>query len=228
MIVPADDPDRLVKALSYGADAIVVDIAGADDPMSARGVAAAFVASDGVGADVWVRINPGPLGHEDAREVLAAGPALRGLVVARTDSSVQLDALDSVLSTVEAETGRAGRSVAVTASLESASSVMSASVVARAPRVVHLLLGEDTIAADLGLEPSADEHELLWMRSQVVLASAAAGIAPPIASPGPVEPDALRSSTVELRRLGFGARLCVDAEQVALVDAVFRPSRTAR
>jgi hypothetical protein len=74
---------------------------------------------------------------------------------------------------------------------------------------MHLLLGEDAVAAELGLEPGTDEHELLWMRSQVVLASAAAGISPPIASPGPAESGPVRSSTVELRRLGFGGRVDV-------------------
>jgi hypothetical protein len=38
--------------------------------------------------------------------------------------------------------------------------VLSATVIARAPRVFHLLLGEHAMVAELAIEPSADEHEL--------------------------------------------------------------------
>jgi citrate lyase subunit beta/citryl-CoA lyase len=222
LIVAAADPERLEKALSHGADAVVVDLAAAADPVAARAQAVAFVASAGAGAEIWARIHPGPRGHDEARELIAAGPALRGLVPARTESSVQLDALDSVLSTVEAELGRPGRSVSVVPSVESAGAVLAASVIARAPRVARLLVGEAELVAELGLRPSADEHELLWIRSQIVVASAAAGIASPIGGGATLDPDRLRSSTVELRRLGFGARACLDPDQIPVVDDALR------
>nr|WP_235735418.1 hypothetical protein [Nocardioides alcanivorans] len=70
-----------------------------------------------------------------------------------------------------------------------------------------------------------DERELLWVRSQIVVASAAAGIAPPIA---PVSTDfrdldALRTSTEALARLGFVGRACIHPAQVAVVNDVFTP-----
>jgi citrate lyase beta subunit len=62
---------------------------------------------------------------------------LRGAFVARTDSPIQLDALDTVLSTVETESGQPSRSVAVVASFESPSAVLAAAAIARTPRVAH-------------------------------------------------------------------------------------------
>nr|BFE78220.1 hypothetical protein GCM10020093_008210 [Planobispora longispora] len=110
--------------------------------------------------------------------------------------------------------------------LESGAAVLAAAEIARAPRVVRLQLGEADLRADLGVEPGPDERELLWARSQVVLASAAARIAPPL---GPVSTDfrdldRLRASTLALRRLGFRGRACVHPAQIAVVNEVFTPT----
>jgi citrate lyase beta subunit len=75
MSVPADEPDRFVKALSYRANAIFVDIAGPDHPLNAREVAAAFVAPTDSGADIWVRTNPGPFGSRRRPVGCGRGPA---------------------------------------------------------------------------------------------------------------------------------------------------------
>jgi citrate lyase subunit beta/citryl-CoA lyase len=64
------------------------------------------------------------------------------------------------------------------------------------------------------------------VRAQVVIASAAAGISGPT---GPVfldvrDLDRLRSSTVALRRAGFGARSAIHPDQVAVIEDVFTPT----
>jgi hypothetical protein len=64
--------------------------------------------------------------------------------------------------------------------------LLSARAIAEQPRVWQLGLGELDLCAEVGLQPSADERELLSIRLQVVLASAAAGLASPI---GPVSTD---------------------------------------
>ena len=90
----------------------------------------------------------------------------------------------------------------------------------------RLQVGEADLKADTGIEPGDDERELLWVRSQVVLASAAAGIDPPV---GPVSTnfrdlDALRASTEAVRRLGYRGRACIHPAQIAVVHEVFTPS----
>lgn len=238
LVVPADDPGALIKTLGYGADAIVVDVVDtAGGRGTGRGIAASLLSGLVAGspdsstyaggpAEIWMRIHPGPAGHEDIRELATADTGLTGVFVASVDSAVQLDALDSVLSTVETELALPGRSISVVPSLESAGALLAAAAIARAPRVSHLYLAEEEIVVELGLTPSPDEHELLWLRSQVVLASAAAGVSAPIACARPVIDggSALRQSTMELRRLGFGGRACLDSDQLAVVDEVFRPT----
>jgi citrate lyase subunit beta/citryl-CoA lyase len=71
-----------------------------------------------------------------------------------------------------------------------------------------------------------DDSALSTARGLVVLASAAAGVLPPVA---PVsrdfrDLDAFRSSTSGLRRAGYLGRACIHPAQVEVANAVFTPS----
>ncbi|MEU8003022.1 aldolase/citrate lyase family protein [Catellatospora sp. NPDC049111] len=265
LYVPGDSPAKLAKALTVGADALIVDLEDAVPPAgkdAARAAVAAFLAmlaasgqdlrsdpsfgpetaispaaadigradaggnSAGDRPRVWVRVNPGELGHVDAAAVV--GPGLAGLCVAKTETVEQLSALDEVLAGLERAAGLAVGSTKVVPLLESAAAVLAAPAIARGPRVARLQLGEADLAADLGVTLGPDERELLWARSQVVLACAAAGIAAPVA---PVsvnfrDPDALRTSTLALKRLGFRGRACIHPAQLPVVHEVFTPTES--
>ncbi|MFI0353355.1 HpcH/HpaI aldolase/citrate lyase family protein [Actinomadura sp. 9N407] len=222
LYVPGDRPDRLAKALRTGADELIVDLEDAV-PVTAkertRESVAAWLRS--LPADrpaVTVRVNPGELGHADVRAI--AGPGLDGLCVAKTESAAELRALDAVL------TGAGMPDLPVVPLLESAAAVLAASEIAAAPRVDRLQLGEADLAADLGVTLGPDESELLWARSQVVAASAAARLHPPIA---PVSTEfrdleAFRTTTLRLKRLGFRGRACIHPAQLPVVAEVFTPT----
>lgn len=226
LYVPGDRPEKLAGARARGADALIVDLEDAVPPprkVQAREAVAAWLAPlppAGEGAagepEIWIRINPGRLGHNDLRAV--AAPAVAGVCVAKTELPEDLVAVDEVL--------RGAPWIAVCPMLESAAAVLAAPRIARAPRVVRLQLGEADLCADIGVEPGPDERELLWARSQVVLASAAARIDPPL---GPVSTDfrdldRLAASSHALRRLGFQGRACIHPAQIAVVNEVFTPS----
>jgi citrate lyase subunit beta/citryl-CoA lyase len=223
LTLSADDV-RTGEPLAAKADAYVVDLGGGDggEPTEDGRDAVAAWLPDADPAQVWVRISPGPLGHDLVRDLVGAG--LRRICVARTESVVQLDALDAVLSTVEHEAGLPPRVIAVAPVLESAAGVLAAVGIARAARVIGLHVGEAGLRSELGLDPSPDERELGWIRSQVVLASAAAGIAAPVGPPPlDADPSRLRGSTEALRRAGFRGRGCTSADEVAVVNEVFGP-----
>jgi len=224
LYVPGNAPEELARALGHGADTVIVDLADSvpeEDRESTRGKVAQWLGGLPPDVDVWVRINPGPLGHEDARHIV--GPRLHGVCVAKTESTTQLDALDAVLSSVENEVGLPARTIAVAPLLESAGAILAAPAIARAPRVVRLHTGEADLLQELGIEPSADERELLWIRSQVVLASAAAGLAAPVAavSTDVGDSERLRVTTTSMKRLGFRGRACDHPAQIDVVNMVF-------
>jgi citrate lyase subunit beta / citryl-CoA lyase len=231
LYVPGNAPDRFDKAVACGAGAVILDLedavaaAAKDD---ARAAVAAWVRRPhGSWPEIWVRINSGGRGDDDVRAVGAAG--LTGICVPKVAGRADLERLDAVLSEVEARDGVPQGSVAVCPLIESAAGLLDAAAVARGPRVRHLQLGEADLVADLGVDLEPDGTQLLFARSLVVAASAAAGITPPLA---PVCTDfrdlaALERSTEQLRRLGFVGRACIHPRQVPVVTAVFIPDPAA-
>ncbi|WP_181309656.1 HpcH/HpaI aldolase/citrate lyase family protein [Nocardioides campestrisoli] len=225
LYVPGDSPEKLRSALGRGADELIVDLEDAVAP-GRKALARDLVATwlDGLpptDVEVWVRVNAGPPALDDIRAVAAAA-GLAGVTLAKVESPEQVVAAAALLE----ELGSPARIVPL---LESAAGVLRAAEIAAAPRVHRLQVGEADLRADLGVTLGPDERELLWVRSQVVLVSAAAGIAPPIA---PVSTDfrdldALRASTEALARLGFMGRACIHPAQVATVNDVFTPTAEA-
>ena len=199
--MPGDAPDKLAKAFDRGADEVIVDLEDAV-PAPAKEAARRAVRVwlhdlPVLDVGVWVRINAGPLGVEDVRAV-ADAPALTGVLVAKTETAAELVDLDRLLSSL-------GSPARVVPLLESAASILRVNEIAAAPRVQRLQVGEADLRADLGVTLGPDESELLHVRSQVVLASAAAGIAPPIApvSTNFRDLDAYRASTEALGSARF-------------------------
>ncbi|MCX6418308.1 MAG: aldolase/citrate lyase family protein [Actinobacteria bacterium] len=173
---------------------------------------------------VWIRINSGDMGHTDVRAVL--GPAVTGVVAAKTESAEELVALHAVLTAMEDKLELPAGSIGVVPLLESANAVLNALSIAKAPRVQRLQVGEADLRADIGVELGADGRELLYVRSQVVLISAAAGIDPPV---GPVDTnfrdtEALAESTRAVKRMGYVGRACIHPAQAAVVNEVFTPT----
>lgn len=223
LYVPGDAEDKLARVLERGADEVIIDLEDAvtaQNKERAREITRTWVHDLPVLGDIgiWVRINADEHREADVRAV-AGAPALSGFLVAKTESAAELVAIDRLLASL-------GSVAAVVPLLESAGAVMRAGEIAAAPRVHRLQIGEADLRADVGITPGPDEQELLFARSQVVFASAAAGIAPPIA---PVSTefrdlDALRASTEALARLGFVGRACIHPAQVEVVNEVFTPS----
>ncbi|TDE39277.1 CoA ester lyase [Actinomadura sp. 6K520] len=224
LYVPGNARDKLGKALTRGADALIVDLEDAVPPAgkdAARRAVADWLGSRGAagGAELWVRINGGAAGHADAR-ALAGLPALTGLVLAKAEDAAQVAAVAGLLADLGDVT------TLLMPLLETAGAILDVRDISRAPRVHRLQIGEVDLAADAGLDPGPDEAELAFARSMTVLASAAAGLPPPV---GPVsaitaDPAALAESTERVRRQGFVGRACVHPAQIPVVHEVFTPS----
>jgi citrate lyase subunit beta/citryl-CoA lyase len=223
LYVPGDAEDKLVRSLERGADEIIIDLEDAVAPKAkdrARETARIWLHDLPVlaGVGVWVRVNSGALREADVRAV-AGAPALTGFLVAKTETVDELVELDRLLASI-------GSTAGVVPLLESARAVLRAGEIARAPRVQRLQVGEADLRADVGITTGPDERELLYARSHVVFASAAAGIKPPIApvSTNFRDLEAFRASTRELARLGFVGRACIHPDQVAVANEVFTPT----
>lgn len=243
LYVPGSAGDRLRRAGERGADALILDLedgVAAREKDSARAAVASYLRglapggsetggpeagrTETGGAETWVRINGGELGRRDVTAVVMA--SLTGVCVPKVDGPAELGALDEVLTAVERQAGLAPGSVAVCPLIESAAGLSAAAEIARSPRVRLLQIGEADLTADLGLEPGPAALELLMARSQVVLASRAAGLLAPMAavSVNFGDLDRFREETLGLRRLGFRGRACIHPAQLPVVRDVFTPS----
>jgi len=213
LYVPADQPRLLAGAAGRGADALIVDLGDAvavPHKGAARTAAAGYLET----GTAWVRVNADTVAEDLA--AIVDRPGLAGVVVPK--------ASPALLSEVDTRLG--ARDVPVLALLETARGLRELDAVASAPRVVRLGLGEADLAAELHLLPGPDRVELWPIRSAVVVASAAAGLAPPV---GPVHTavrdlsDLARTTEILLRQ-GFRARTAITPAQLGVINEVFTPS----
>lgn len=211
LFVPGDRPDRFAKAVASGADAVIIDLEDAvapEDKDSAREHVEAWLAG---GGRALVRINaPGtPWFEADAALVTARGVPV---VVPKAETPGVLAGFREVVALVETALGveRAGELAAV-------------------PSVTRLAFGSVDLAAELGVAPE-DREPFAYARSRLVVASAAAGIAPPVdgVTTDLRDDSRLAADVRYARRMGFGGKLCVHPRQVAPVRAGFAPTEAER
>jgi len=211
-----------------GADAVIADLEDAVAPARKK-VARETVAQwldDLVEPDfeAWVRVNPSTdLLEDDITAIFR--PSLIGVMVPKVRSVDELRTIANLLDRHESATGRPQGDVKLLPIVETALGLLAVNDLARAPRVYQLMIGEYDLGADLGVDP-AYEAALIPLRMQLVLASAAAGIEPPL---GPVSTnyrdlEPLREETRRLARLGFGSRPAIHPAQVPVFNEVLTPT----
>jgi citrate lyase subunit beta/citryl-CoA lyase len=212
LYVPGHRTDRVAKALTAGADVVVVDLEDAVPPgqkVAARETAVRLAAE---GCPVWIRVNDpaGPWGEADVDALAGLGAA--GLRLPRC--------VDPVL--VREVGTRAGLPLQLL--IESAAGLARAADLATShPLVAGLALGEADLAADLRV--TGDEG-LAWARGWVVVAARAAGLPSPVQSvyTDVADLDGLRASTRRARDTGFVGRSVVHPRQIPIVHEVFTPT----
>ncbi len=224
LFVPGDRPERLARALASGAGGVIVDLEDAVAP--ARKDAARAQIADGFAAlppaardRLLVRVNASdtPWHAEDLALVgrLAAGDRLAGVVLPKAERVADLAALARA----------AGPGVALLPLVESVAGLDALDALAAAPQVLRLVFGHLDFQADAGLACGPDETELVPVRLALALASRRAALAAPVDGVVADWRDAARlaAEAARARRGGFGAKLCIHPDQVAAVQAAFRP-----
>jgi citrate lyase subunit beta/citryl-CoA lyase len=117
-----------------------------------------------------------------------------------------------------------GSAAPILVQIETAQGFWNALGLARAERVHRLLFGSIDFQLDLGMD--AEEDELLYFRSQIVLVSRLAGIQSPVdgVTTDINSADRVRTDTLRARRLGFGGKMCIHPKQVLVVNECFAPT----
>ena len=222
LFCPGSRPERFVKAVASGADAVIADLEDAVAPAEkdeARGQVVAWLRAERTpGVACCVRVNAlGTVsGLRDVLAIVESGAAPDYLVVPKTESAEVLGLLDTCLSGPCARTR-------LLPLVESARGLAMADALAGQSRVAGLLFGGADLAAELGAEMSWEP--LLFARARLVQAAATAGIAvvdvPCLALD---DGDALREETSRARRMGFTGKLAIHPGQVATINTAYSPT----
>ena len=212
LFVPATRPERFDKALAAGADRVIIDLEDAvapEDKNSARAALSAWLSKD---KSVAVRINSADTSWFADDLALCAREGVAEIILPKAGDVADVKRVV------------AAGAKAVKLLIESAQGISNIAQLSQHERVTRLIFGSIDFCVDMGIE--GDDRELDYFRSQIVLASRLAELAPPvdgvttsIEDVGILEADALRG-----KRFGFGAKLCIHPKQVATVNAAYRPS----
>ena len=222
LFVPGHRPDRFDKALTSGADAVILDLEDAvplpDKAKAREAIGLAWHAWSAVQrARVLIRINA--LSGTEAIADLAWLGTLDGLSAVMVPKAESVAELQRV-----AQAGSA--QMQLIPLIETAQGVQTLDVLARAPQVLRLALGHLDLQADLGMACEADEAELGPVRFQLVLASRCAGLPPPIdgVSTSTQDMTLVQADAARSRRFGFFAKLCIHPAQLPTVRQAFTPT----
>lgn len=221
LFTPASRPDRFIKALGCGADAIILDLEDAvaeTEKATARANVLEFLRSAPAdGAAIVVRINSlsRVVGLEDFA-ALSRAPRLDGVLIPKVENAEQMSLASAALDDV-------GSNAAIAALIESARGVAAlAKISLSCRRLCTLMFGGADYAADLGQQVggfSADHA-----RAELVNAAAMGGLSP-IDTPTFDLNDAplLEAACRNGRALGFFGKAAIHPSQVAMLRNIFAP-----
>lgn len=224
LFTPGDRPDRFGKAITSGADAVILDLEDAVAPErrpEARTRVLEFLATADRGRTrIAVRINAlaSVAGLRDLAALAGLAKGGADIVVA---PKIEYPADLAVISHVLDDAGSPAQLVAL---IETPRGMARAHEIADAtPRLIGLLYGAADYAATLGL--TAEQIDSGWPRAQVANAAAIAGL---IAIDTPQfaigDPTALAADCAAAARAGLQAKAAIHPTQIAAINAAFTPS----
>lgn len=235
LFAPANHARHVEKALAGEADGVILDIEDAvaipEKPAARRDARAALGAlaghTRGQGPVAFVRVNAltTPFAYDDLCAVV--GPGLDGVILPKCDTAAQLATADWLLTQLERAAGLPEGSVEIMPIIETALGVTNLAEIARASRRVRRLnFGAGDFSLDTNMTWTAGHEGILWARTQVVIASRAAGLEAPLDTVYARldDTDGLLRETEQARRLGFQGKACIHPRQVEVVNGVFSPS----
>lgn len=215
LFCPADRPDRFDKAAERS-DAVILDLEDAVAPADRAAARRALAAHPLDPATTIVRINPAGSGDFAADISAVASTAYRTVMLAKTESAADVDAV--------------GDGFRVVGLCETARGVLAASEIAAHPAVVGLMWGAEDLVASLGGTASRGDDGRyrplsVHARSSVLLAAGAHGRAAVDSVYLDIaDLDGLAAEVRDAAASGFSATACIHPGQVATIRAGYAPS----
>ncbi len=212
LFVPGGRPERFDKAAGSGAHQVVIDLEDAVAPGGKEEARKAALAWLERGNPAMVRINGADTEwFQPDLEAMASLPAGSAVMLPKADVA-------SIRYVLQALPGRT-----IVALIETAQGYFELRQLAAIPEVTRLAFGSVDFGVETGI---ADESDAMTaIRTQIVLESCYAGLAPPVdgVSLNLQDEERMRGDARRSHQLGFGGKLCIHPRQVVAVNQVFCP-----
>ncbi|TYO94891.1 citrate lyase subunit beta/citryl-CoA lyase [Geothermobacter ehrlichii] len=220
LFAPGSNSKLMQKALTVGADAIIFDLEDAvavSEKEKARALAAEIVGRGEHQCLTYIRINSWDTSWAKADLAAAINAGVGGIMLPKAEDPA----------VVKAVAGLLPPNVDFIPLVETAKGILNAYAIADcSDRVSRLAFGAIDFTLDIGADYSKTGTELLYARSQLVVASRAAGLLPPVDT---VFPDLADSAGLEtelnrVKQLGMFGKLAIHPKQISPINQLFTPS----
>ena len=226
LFVPATRPERFIKAVSSGADAVILDLedaVGRIEKSQARQNVAQFMKNRSIansfesnGPSLWLRLNNDSQLEEDLQlcQSLAKHQVLAGVILPKVTDVLPIQR------TFEALT------LPIVVQIESAQGITEISDIAKSEGVMAISYGRLDISNQLNLRVGSQAEQDFFdhLRIKLMLTCHTHRLIAPIES---VYPDfkneqGLTTTASYVSDLGFSGMLCIHPSQVAIVNQAFK------
>ena len=236
LFVPGDSERKLAKGPSSGPDGLILDLedsVAADRKKTARQMVLDYLRSaNRSGPKLYVRVNALDTGLTlgDLAIVMQGRPD--GIVFPKCVGQPDLDRLALWLDALEAREGIEIDSTRIlTIATESAAAVLALSAApARHLRLMGHSWGGEDLMADLGAlakgpAPGIYDDTFKLARTVNLMAAVTAGvIAYDTVYPDIKNVEGLRAEANDAKRMGYGGKIAIHPDQVAIIHEVFTPT----
>ena len=220
LFVPANRPERFLKATASGADAVILDLEDSVPFESKKDARLAIKSSwqelKKSGISLVIRINSPETtwGLEDL-DFFQGLDGLNGVMVPKCESSSSLNRVSEDFI-----------GVPLLPIIESAAGYLVLPEIAKTANVSRLVVGHIDFLADSGMLCSEDQLELNSLRFQVAMCSRVGGLAPAIdgVTVSVDDVELIRADAERSIRFGFGGKLCIHPKQISIVHEILAPS----
>ncbi len=229
LFCPANDLRKVGKALMLDVDGVVLDLEDAvaiSEKTNARNALKEALALPRKG-DLFIRVNDAQTDFILSDLLAAVTEGVKGLVLAKSETAEEIRQVDWLMGKIEKDRGLPLNSLELIPFIESANAIVNAHAIASAcSRISRMFLGGVDYVLDIGTSFSKEGTELFYARAQLVVASRAAGIEPPIDTVYPAFKDieGLVADARVVRQMGFQGKLAIHPGQIGPLNEVFSPT----